>query len=135
MMNKVLHTAGIAAVVVYVIGDLLSSLLYCHLLLARHDCRRGWVGGLLIAVGISGLPTHTIWAMSFAQDELATRRVDKGTHQPLLPPPPPPPPEKPPPPKELPPPNPVPTAPDEEGTGVAAEVRLLVKNAVLNAAI
>ena len=67
--------------------------------------------------------------------EVATRRVDKGTHQPLLPPPPPPPPEKPPPPKELPPPNPVPTAPDEEGTGVAAEVRLLVKNAVLNAAI
>ena len=67
--------------------------------------------------------------------EVATRRVDKGTHQPLLPPPPPPPPEKPPPPKELPPPNPVPTAPDVEGTGVAAEVRLLVKNAVLNAAI
>ena len=28
MMNKVLLMAGIAAVVVYVIGDLLSSLLY-----------------------------------------------------------------------------------------------------------
>ena len=57
-----------------------------------------------------------------------------GTHQPLVPPPPPPPPEKPPPPKELPPPNPVPTAPDDEATGVAPEGRLLVRKAVLNAA-
>jgi hypothetical protein len=51
--------------------------------------------------------------------------------QPLLPPPP----EKSPPPKELPPQNPVPPAPDDEATGVAAEVRLLVRNAVLKAAI
>ena len=58
----------------------------------------------------------------------------RNSHQPLVPPPPPPPPEKPPPPKELLPPNPVPLAP-EEGTGVAADVRLLVRNAMLNAAI
>jgi hypothetical protein len=56
-------------------------------------------------------------------------------HQLPLPPPPPPPPENPPPPKALPPPNPVPPAPDEEATGVAAELRLLVRNAVLKAAI
>jgi hypothetical protein len=52
-----------------------------------------------------------------------------------LPPPPPPPPEKPPPPKELPPPKPVPPAPLEEATGVAADVRLLVRKEVLKAAI
>jgi hypothetical protein len=62
-------------------------------------------------------------------------RCRRGNYQPPLPPPPPPPPEKPPPPKELPPPNPVPAAPDDEATGAAAEVRLLVRKAVLNAVI
>jgi hypothetical protein len=61
-------------------------------------------------------------------------RCRRGSYQPPLPPPPPPP-EKPPPPKELPPPNPVPAAPDDEATGAAAEVRLLVRKAVLNAVI
>src|SRR3954466_16103105 len=56
-------------------------------------------------------------------------------HQLPLPPPPPPPPENPPPPKALPPPKPVPPAPAEEATGVAADVRLLVKNDVLKAVI
>ena len=51
-------------------------------------------------------------------------------HQLLLPPPPPPPPENPPPENELPPPKPVPLLP-EDGTGVAAVVRLLVRNPVL----
>ncbi|HEX3206385.1 MAG TPA: DUF998 domain-containing protein [Propionibacteriaceae bacterium] len=103
MMNKVLLMAGIAAVVVYVIGDLLSSLLYdgysyidqwiselsafgspvrplMVTVILIHDVllvafgvgvlrvsRRkslSWVGGLLIAIGVSGLPTHTVWAMS-----------------------------------------------------------------------
>jgi hypothetical membrane protein len=101
--NKVLLMAGIAAVVVYVIGDLLSSFLYdgysyldqaiselsafgspvrplmvtvilIHgvLVLAfgvgvlRASGRRSlsWVGGLLIAIGVVGFPTHTVWAMS-----------------------------------------------------------------------
>jgi len=95
--------AGIAAVVVYVIGDLLSALLYNGysyldqaiselsafgspvrplmvtvilinglLVLAfgvgvlRASSRRSlsWVGGLLIAIGVIGFPTHTVWAMS-----------------------------------------------------------------------
>ena len=56
-------------------------------------------------------------------------------HQLPLPPPPPPPPENPPPPKALPPPKPVPPAPEEDATGVAADVRLLVKNDVLKAVI
>jgi hypothetical protein len=95
--------AGIAAVVVYVIGDVLSSFLYdgysyldqaiselsafgspvrplmvtvilIHgvLVLAvgvgilRASGRRSlpWVGGLLIAIGVVGFPTHTVWAMS-----------------------------------------------------------------------
>jgi len=54
-------------------------------------------------------------------------------HQLPPPPPPPPPPEKPPPLNELPPPNPVPPLP-ADGKGVAALVRLLVRNAVLKAA-
>ena len=58
-----------------------------------------------------------------------------GNHQVPLPPPPPPPPAKPPAQKELPPPNPAPVAPEDEATGVTAEMRLLVRNAVLNAAI
>jgi hypothetical membrane protein len=101
--NKVLLRAGIAAAVVYVIGDLLSGFLYdgysfidqaiselsafgspvrplmvtvilIHgvLLLAlgvgvhRASYRRSlsWVGGLLIAIGVVGFPTHTVWAMS-----------------------------------------------------------------------
>ena len=101
--NRVLLMAGIAAVVVYVIGDLLSALLYhgysyldqviselsafgspvrplmvtvilIHGLLVlafgvgvlRASSRRSlsWVGGLLIAIGIVGFPTHTVWAMS-----------------------------------------------------------------------
>jgi hypothetical membrane protein len=95
--------AGIAAVVVYVIGDLLSALLYhgysyldqaiselsafgspvrplmvtvilIHGLLVlafgvgvlRASYRRSlsWIGGLLIAIGVVGFPTHTVWAMS-----------------------------------------------------------------------
>jgi hypothetical membrane protein len=101
--NKVLLLAGIAAVVVYVIGDLLSSFLYdgysyldqaiselsafgspvrplmmmvilIHGVLVlvfgigvlRASGRRSlsWVGGLLIAIGVVGFPTHTVWAMS-----------------------------------------------------------------------
>ena len=103
MTNRVLLMAGIAAVVVYVIGDLLSALLYngysyldqaiselsafgspvrplmvmvilIHGLLVlafgvgvlRASSRRSlsWVGGLLIAIGVVGFPTHTVWAMS-----------------------------------------------------------------------
>ncbi|HEX5905740.1 MAG TPA: DUF998 domain-containing protein [Propionibacteriaceae bacterium] len=103
MINEILLMAGIAAVVVYVIGDLVSSLLYdgysyidqwiselsafgspvrplmvtvilTHgvLLVAfgvgvlRVSRRRSlsWVGGLLIAIGVVGFPTHTVWAMS-----------------------------------------------------------------------
>jgi hypothetical membrane protein len=95
--------AGIAAVVIYVVGDLLSALLYggysyldqaiselsafgspvrplmvtvilIHDVLVfafgvgviRASGRRSlsWVGGLLIAIGVTGLPTHTVWAMS-----------------------------------------------------------------------
>jgi len=95
--------AGIAAVVVYVIGDLLSALLYdgysyldqaiselsafgspvrplmvtvilIHDVLVvafgvgvlRASSRKSlsWVGGLLIAIGVTGLPTHTVWPMS-----------------------------------------------------------------------
>jgi hypothetical membrane protein len=95
--------AGIAAVVVYVIGDLLSSFLYegysyrdqaiselsafgspvrplmvtvilIHGVLVlvfgvgvvRVSRRKSlsWVGGLLIAIGLVGFPTHTVWAMS-----------------------------------------------------------------------
>jgi hypothetical membrane protein len=101
--NKVLLMAGIAAVVVYVIGDLFSGLLYdgyryldqaiselsafgspvrplmvtvilIHgvLVLAfgigvlRASRRRSLscVGGLLIAMGVVGFPTHTVWAMT-----------------------------------------------------------------------
>jgi hypothetical membrane protein len=101
--NVVLLMAGIAAVVVYVIGDLLSGLLYdgysykdqaiselsafgspvrplmvtvilTHGVLVvafgvgvlRASRRRSvsWVGGLLIAIGVVGFPTHTVWAMS-----------------------------------------------------------------------
>jgi hypothetical membrane protein len=101
--TKVLLLSGIAAVVVYGIGDLVSGLLYegysfrdqaiselsafgspgrplmvtviliqGMLLLAfgvgvlRSADRRSlrWVGALLIAIGVVGLPTHTIWAMS-----------------------------------------------------------------------
>lgn len=101
--NRVLLMAGIAAVVIYVVGDLLSALLYdgysyldqaiselsafgspvrplmvtvilIHdvLVLAfgvgvlRASSRKSlsWVGGLLIAIGVTGLPTHTIWPMS-----------------------------------------------------------------------
>jgi hypothetical membrane protein len=101
--KKVLLMAGIAAVVVYVIGDLLSSFLYdgysyrdqaiselsafgspvrplmvtvilIHGVLVlgfgvgilRASGRRSlsWVGGLLIAIGVVGFPTHTVWAMS-----------------------------------------------------------------------
>jgi Protein of unknown function (DUF998) len=101
--NKVLLMAGIAAVVVYVIGDLVSSLIYdgysyidqwiseltafgspvrplmvtvilthgvllvafgVGVLRASRRKSLSWVGGLLIAIGVSGLPTHTVWAMS-----------------------------------------------------------------------
>jgi hypothetical protein len=101
--NKALLMAGIAAVGLYVIGDLVSGLLYggysyidqaiseltafgspvrplmvtvilTHgvLLLAfgvgvlRASTRKSvsWLGGLLIAIGIVGFPTHTVWAMS-----------------------------------------------------------------------
>lgn len=101
--NRVLLMAGIAAVVVYMIGDPLSALLYdgysyldqaiselsafgspvrplmvtvilihCVLVLAfgigvlRASSRKSlsWVGGLLIAIGVVGFPTHTVWAMS-----------------------------------------------------------------------
>jgi hypothetical membrane protein len=101
--NKVLLKAGVAAVVVYAVGDVLSGLLYdgyshtdqaiselsafgspvrplmvtailTHgvLLLAfglgvlRAACRKRvwWIGALLIAIGVLGLPTHTVWAMS-----------------------------------------------------------------------
>jgi hypothetical membrane protein len=101
--NKVLLMAGIAAVVVYVIGDLLSGLLYdgysfvdqaiselsafgspvrplmvavilihgvlvlafgIGVLHASHRRSLSWVGGLLIAIGVVGFPTHTVWAMS-----------------------------------------------------------------------
>src|SRR5215207_8210553 len=115
MMNKVLLMAGIAAVVVYVIGDLLSSLLsngYSYIdqwiselsafgspvrplmvtVILIHDVllvafgvgvlrvsRRkslSWVGGLLIAIGVSGLPTHTVWAMSSPQHGVGVQRHD-----------------------------------------------------------
>ena len=56
------------------------------------------------------------------------------SYQLLLPPPPPPPPENPPPLKELPPPKPLPLL-LADGAGVAALVRLLVMNPVLNADI
>ena len=102
--NKVLLMAGIAAAVVYVVGDLLSALLYdgysyldqaiselsafgspvrplMVTVILIHDVlvvafRVGvlprlfpekpssWVGGLLIAIGVTGLPTHTVWPMS-----------------------------------------------------------------------
>lgn len=103
MTNKILLMAGIAAVVVYVIGDLLSALLYhgysyldqaiselsafgspvrplmvtvilihgvlvlafgIGVLRASHRKSVSWVGGLLIAIGVVGFPTHTVWAMS-----------------------------------------------------------------------
>ena len=103
MTNKVLLMAGIAAVVVYVIGDLVSSLIYdgysyidqwiseltafgspvrplmvtvilthgvllvafgVGVLRASRRKSLSWVGGLLIASGFVGFPTHTVWAMS-----------------------------------------------------------------------
>jgi hypothetical protein len=82
------------------------------------------LSGLLTAIVAVALEIWSVLSYSAAE-----------THQLPLPPPPPPPPEKPPAPKALPPPNPVPPAPDAEATGVAAEVRLLVRKAVLNAAI
>jgi hypothetical protein len=82
------------------------------------------LSGLLTAIVAVALEIWSVLSYSAAE-----------THQLPLPPPPPPPPEKPPAPKALPPPNPVPPAPEAEATGVAAEVRLLVRKAVLNAAI
>jgi hypothetical membrane protein len=103
MINEVLLMAGIAAVVVYVIGDLVSSLLYdgysyidqwiselsafgspvrplmvtvilthgvllvafgVGVLRVSRRTSLSWVGGLLIAIGVVGFPTHTVWAMS-----------------------------------------------------------------------
>jgi hypothetical membrane protein len=98
-----LLNAGIAAVIVYAVGDLVSGSLYegysfrdqaiselsafgspvrplMVAVIVLHDLllvafgvgvwraadRRSlrWVGGLFMAVGISGLPTHTVFAMS-----------------------------------------------------------------------
>jgi hypothetical membrane protein len=103
MTNRVLLMAGIAAVVVYAIGDLLSALLYhgyshrdqaiselsafgspvrplmvtvilihgvlvlafgVGVLRASRRKSLSWVGGLLIAIGVVGFPTHTVWATS-----------------------------------------------------------------------
>jgi hypothetical protein len=100
---KALLFAGVAAVVVYGVGDLVSGLLYdgysfrdqaiselaafgspvrplmvaailLHNLLlvalgvglwrAADQRSLRWVGALIVAIGISGLPTHTVFAMS-----------------------------------------------------------------------
>jgi hypothetical membrane protein len=103
VLNKVLLMAGIAAVGLYVVGDLLAGLLYdgysftdqaiselsafgspvrplmvtvilthgvlvlafgVGVLRAARRKSVSWVGGLLIAIGVVGFPTHTVWAMS-----------------------------------------------------------------------
>ena len=103
VINRVLLMAGIAAVVIYVVGDILSALLYdgysyldqaiselsafgspvrplMVTVILIHDVlelafgvgvlrvsgRRSlsWVGGLSIAISVTGIPTHTVWAMS-----------------------------------------------------------------------
>ena len=113
--NKVLLMAGVAAVVVYAVGDVLSGLLYdgyshtdqaiselsafgspvrplmvtailTHgvLLLAfglgvlRAACRKRvwWIGALLVAIGVLGLPTHTVWEAG-RRDVSFIRGVDR----------------------------------------------------------
>jgi hypothetical membrane protein len=109
-MKATLLAAGVGAVAVYVVGDLVSGLHYdgysfvdqaiselsafgspvrapmvtailVHDLLVvafgvgilrvvdRTSMR--WVGGLLVAIGASGLPTHTVWPMSSRDREPA----------------------------------------------------------------
>ena len=101
--KKALLVAGVAAVVVYAVGDILSGFRYdgysfrdqaiselsafgspvraqmvtfilihgvlvlalgLGLLGVARGKRLRWVGALLVAIGLVGFPTHTVWAMS-----------------------------------------------------------------------
>lgn len=109
-MKATLVAAGVAAVAVYVVGDLVAGIRYdgysfvdqaiselsafgspvrapmvavilvhdllvaalgAGILRAADRTSLRWVGGLLVAIGVSGLPTHTVWPMSSRDMEAA----------------------------------------------------------------